>query len=94
MFVAVVHGNNGTNSGLKQNRDTVEIWAKNQLENTKAQSVYILEAVAVMSVAPRTIVTQELKKTEPDVKCETCDPVPLTNGSLTREDYYADHKTL
>jgi hypothetical protein len=76
MFVAVAVGN-GATSGLKNDRTLVEDWARNQLNNTKATNIYILEAVAEFHIAPRAIIEKDLRQhQEPkaDVKCEECVP--------------------
>jgi len=80
MFVAVAMGN-GATSGLKNDRTLVEDWARNQLNNTKATNIYILEAVAEFHVAPRTIMEKDLRHpntttdAKADVKCEECAPL-------------------
>lgn len=83
---------NGAVSGLKDNLADVESWAESQLQTTKATRVFIFEAVSEFTVAPRTIVKMDLRPTEentrPDMKCETCDPLPvpiLPVGSTVKE---------
>lgn len=94
MFIAVTHGNGGHHSGVKQTREAVETWAKNQLESTKHTRILIFEAIADMHVAPRVIETTELKPPpKADVQCEECAPAPavkLFDRVFGNEEYHVD----
>lgn len=94
-YVAIVVGQSGHGSGVKATRADVEQWAKNTLENSKANSVTIFEAVAVMSVAPREVVLTEIERpteenTKPSIATETLKEVPKLNGHNPPPDLYID----